>query len=112
MHQQSMATPSRRVMAGSEPLVTFYLRMPAGSFVGWLSIPQLAFRSENSFTACGLGTARPGERVLISPRSVREIDWVDGSILNVNRQKVKDGPVLESIMTVDRAYEEKHRSYY
>jgi hypothetical protein len=55
----------------------------------------------------------PGERVLISPRSVREIDWADGSIqLNVNRQKVKDGPLLESAMTVDRAYEEKHRAYY
>jgi hypothetical protein len=55
----------------------------------------------------------PGERVLISPRSVREIDWADGSIqLNVNRQKVKDGPLLESAMTVDRAYEEKYRAYY
>jgi hypothetical protein len=55
----------------------------------------------------------PGERVLISPRSVREIDWADGSIqVNVNRQKVKDGPLLDSAMTVDRAYEEKHRAYY
>jgi len=55
----------------------------------------------------------PGERVLISPRSVREIDWADRLIqLNVNRQKVKDSPVLESATTVDRAYEEKHRAYY
>jgi hypothetical protein len=35
----------------------------------------------------------PGERVLISPRSVREIDWANRMIhLNVDRQKVKDGP--------------------
>jgi hypothetical protein len=35
----------------------------------------------------------PGERVLISPCSVREINWADRLIhLNVNRQKVKDGP--------------------
>ena len=26
--------------------------------------------------------------------------------------EVKDGPVLKSAMTVDRAYEEKHRAYY
>jgi hypothetical protein len=55
----------------------------------------------------------PGKKVLISPRSVQEIDWTDNQVhLNVNRQKVKDGPVLESAMTVDRAYEEKHRAYY
>lgn len=55
----------------------------------------------------------PGERVLISPRSVREINWTDRLIqLNVNRQTVKDSPVLESAMTVDRAYEEKHRVHY
>src|ERR1700693_5660720 len=55
----------------------------------------------------------PGEKVLIAPGSVREIDWADGSIqLDVNRQKVKDGLLLESAMTVDRAYEEKRRAYY
>jgi hypothetical protein len=46
----------------------------------------------------------PGERVLISPFSVREIDWADRLIhLNVNRQKVKDGP---------RAYDETFLTYY
>lgn len=54
-----------------------------------------------------------GERVLISPRSVREIDWADRLVhLDVDRQKVKDSPVLEPDMTMDRAYEEKHRAYY
>jgi hypothetical protein len=55
----------------------------------------------------------PGQRVLISPRSVREIDWAKRLMhLNVDRQKVKDSPVLDSAMTVDRAYEEKHRAHY
>ena len=35
----------------------------------------------------------PGERVLISPRSVREIDWADKLMhLDVSRQTVKDSP--------------------
>ena len=35
----------------------------------------------------------PGERVLISPYSVREIDWSGRLVhINVNRQKVKDAP--------------------
>jgi len=55
----------------------------------------------------------PGQRVLISPRSVREIDWANRLMhLNVDRQKVKDSPVLDSAMTVDRAYEEQHRTHY
>jgi hypothetical protein len=46
----------------------------------------------------------PGERVLISPCSVREINWADRLIhLNVNRQKVKDGPP---------AYDETFLTYY
>jgi hypothetical protein len=46
----------------------------------------------------------PGERVLISPRSVREIDWANRMIhLNVNRQKVKAGPP---------AYDETFLTYY
>ena len=46
----------------------------------------------------------PGERVLISPLSVREIDWADRLIhLNVNRQKVKAGPP---------AYDEAFLTYY
>jgi hypothetical protein len=55
----------------------------------------------------------PGEKVLISPRSVREIDWANGLVhLDVDRQKVKNSPLLEPTMTVDRAYEDKHRAHY
>jgi PRC-barrel domain len=55
----------------------------------------------------------PGERVLISPRSVREIDWADRLIhLDVNRQKVKGSPPYDPSITVDGAYEEKLLTYY
>ena len=55
----------------------------------------------------------PGERVLISPRSVREIDWADKLIhLDVRRQKVKDSPPYDQSITVDGAYEEKFLTYY
>ena len=40
----------------------------------------------------------PGERVLISPHSVREIDWAGRLVhINVNRQKVKDSSALRSV---------------
>ena len=46
----------------------------------------------------------PGARVLISPRSVREIDWADWLIqVDVNRQKIKDGPPYDPSITVDGA---------
>ena len=55
----------------------------------------------------------PGERVLISPRSVREIDWADKLIhLDVCRQKVKDSPPYDPSITVDGAYEEEFLTYY
>ena len=55
----------------------------------------------------------PGERVLISPRSVQEIDWADKLIhLDVSRQKVKDSPPYDPSITVDGAYEEKFLTYY
>jgi PRC-barrel domain len=55
----------------------------------------------------------PGERVLISPRSVREIDWADKLVhLDVSRQKVKDSPPYDPSITVDGAYEEKFLTYY
>ena len=54
-----------------------------------------------------------GERVLISPRSVREINWADRLIqVDVNRQKIKDGPPYDPSITVDGAYEEKFLTYY
>lgn len=55
----------------------------------------------------------PGERVLITPRSVRGIDWADRLIhLDVNRQKVKDSPPYNPAITVDGAYEETFLTYY
>ncbi len=55
----------------------------------------------------------PGKKVLISPRSVREIDWEQRMInLDVDRDKVKGSPAYESAMTVDRAYEEQFHGYY
>ena len=55
----------------------------------------------------------PGKKVLISPRSVREIDWADRLIyLSVNRQKVKDGPPYDPSTTVDGAYDETFLTYY
>jgi len=55
----------------------------------------------------------PGERVLISPRSAREIDWADRLIqVDVNRQKIKDAPRYDPSITVDGAYEDKFLTYY
>lgn len=55
----------------------------------------------------------PGKKVLISPRSVLDIDWTDGLVnLGVNRQKVKGGPPYDPSITIDGAYEEKFLTYY
>jgi hypothetical protein len=55
----------------------------------------------------------PGERVLISPRSVRRIDWADRLIrLALKRQKVKDSPPYNAAATVDGAYDETFHNYY
>jgi hypothetical protein len=55
----------------------------------------------------------PGKRILISPRSVREIDWTDNLVnLNVDRQRVKDSPAYDASTTVDQAYEKNFRSHY
>lgn len=55
----------------------------------------------------------PGERVLISPYSVREIDCPGRLVhINVNRQKVKDSPPYNPSITIDGAYEEKFLTYW
>lgn len=55
----------------------------------------------------------PGKKVLISPRSVLGIVWSDGLVnLNVDRQRVKDGPAYDPSTTVDNAYDEDYRKYY
>ena len=55
----------------------------------------------------------PGKKVLVSPRSVTEIDWNDRLVnINVNRQRVKDSPAYDRATTVDRTYEQKYHNYY
>jgi hypothetical protein len=54
-----------------------------------------------------------GKKVLISPRSAREIDWTNELVnLNVDRQKVKDSPTYDPSMTVDQAFDERFLTYY
>jgi hypothetical protein len=55
----------------------------------------------------------PGRKVLVSPRSVREIDWTDNLVnINVDRQRVKESPGYDASKTVDRDYEKHFHSYY
>lgn len=55
----------------------------------------------------------PGEQILISPRTVREIDWADRSIhLNISRQRVKGGRVYDPSKMADRANEDLMLKYY
>ena len=55
----------------------------------------------------------PGEQILISPRTVREIDWAEKSIhLNISRQRVKGGRVYDPSTMADRANEDLMLKYY
>ena len=55
----------------------------------------------------------PGERVLILPYSVREIDWPGRLVyVDVSRQKIKNATPYNPSVTVDGAYEEKFLTYY
>jgi sporulation protein YlmC with PRC-barrel domain len=54
-----------------------------------------------------------GKKVLISPRSAKEIDWTHNMVhLNVDRQRVKDSPAYDASTAVDRTYERSLRSHY
>ena len=55
----------------------------------------------------------PGKKVLISPRSARDINWRDRLVnIDVDRQKVKDSPAYDESTMVDRVYEKHFHSYY
>ena len=55
----------------------------------------------------------PGRKVLISPLTVREIDWSDRQVrLGTDRQKVKDSPAYDPSTTVDSIYENSFRKHY
>jgi hypothetical protein len=45
----------------------------------------------------------PGKKVLISPRWIREIDWMDNMVkLNVDRERVQDSPAYDVPTKLDR----------
>ena len=55
----------------------------------------------------------PGKNVLISPRSVEEIDWARRLVkINMDRQRVKDAPAYDASKTIDRAYEKLFHKHY
>lgn len=55
----------------------------------------------------------PGKKVLISPRSVTDIDWKDGLVnIDVDRQKVKDSAAYDASEMIDPAFDEKLRAHY
>jgi len=55
----------------------------------------------------------PGKKVLVSPRSIKEINWANKLVnLNVVRQRVKDAPSYDASTVVDRAYENHFNNYY
>jgi hypothetical protein len=55
----------------------------------------------------------PGKRALISPRSVRSIEWRDRLLhLGIDRQTVKASPAYDPELAVDPAYEKRLEEYY
>ncbi len=55
----------------------------------------------------------PGKRVLISPRSVLEIDWQEKMVtLNADRQKVKDSPAYDPAAVLDKAFVQQFHNHY
>jgi len=55
----------------------------------------------------------PGKRVLISPKSVLQIDWQGKMItLDVDRQQVKDGPAYDPAMTIGAAFTHAFHQHY
>lgn len=55
----------------------------------------------------------PGKKVLISPRSARDISWADKTVaLSVNREMVKNSPEYDEATIVDRAYEDRFSAHY
>ncbi len=55
----------------------------------------------------------PGEKVLIAPCSVRDIEWTGKLVaLDVTREQVKGSPRYDPSKTTDRAYDEQLHAYY
>ncbi len=55
----------------------------------------------------------PGARVLVLPRSIREVDW-PGSLIHLDctRQKLRDSPPYSDAVTVDGTYADAMSVYY
>lgn len=54
-----------------------------------------------------------GKRVLISPRSVRNVAWADRLVnLGVDRNSVRNSPSYDPSMTIDRDYQDQFNNYY
>jgi sporulation protein YlmC with PRC-barrel domain len=54
-----------------------------------------------------------GRDVLISPLSVRHIDWSDLLVhIDVDRQKVKDGPEYDLAMPIDHGFDDRLMRHY
>jgi len=55
----------------------------------------------------------PGQKVLVSPRSVERVSWTDRLVdLSITRQQVRESPAYDPTATVDRAYENRFHDYY
>jgi uncharacterized protein YrrD len=55
----------------------------------------------------------PGKHVLVSPHSVKSIDWTHRLVnLDVDRRAIKESPAYEPGMTIDRAFQWHYHSYY
>jgi hypothetical protein len=55
----------------------------------------------------------PGKKVLVSPRSVKKVDWSDRLVnIDVDRHKVEDSPAYDATRTIDGAFDEKFLTYY
>lgn len=55
----------------------------------------------------------PRNKVLLSPLFVRKIEWADRQVfLRADRQKVKDSPTYDPLITVDPLYESNLHSHY
>lgn len=55
----------------------------------------------------------PGKRVLISPRSLRHVGWLDRHLtVGVDRASVRNSPLYDPEIAIDRDYEDAYDSYY
>ncbi|MFN7024487.1 MAG: PRC-barrel domain-containing protein [Pseudorhizobium sp.] len=55
----------------------------------------------------------PGKETIVSPKSFREVDWIDGTVTtDLTRDRIKNAPEYDPATVVDRAYEDRYHGYY